>query len=425
MTPFHFLAIVAHFLFTLGVNAGNRAWEPTLKPRAESVQITVRDVSGAHDVYGNKSQVGVMKRADIARQYTRSHASTHGHEKRWFGLPSSREAGAPYLWPQGNIRACFENAQHMHDGAMKTTEQILSEPLQGARELWRQAGLDDKNGWFHFDVITNNPTYCSENNRNDRHEFLLIKYAGEGVRTMATSTGMPAELDPSPDRFPEPYTFDELGPRMILSDDPDMGQKNVVANFAHEMGHAWGLHHEHQNPIWWERLYSGTERSKWFFGTDSWICENLDDYEDAVAEIRSRGMAQADEEQAIADICLKYSVAAQYKFSGFNYLPILLPFQQWDQSRQEPDWDSIMLYPSDAGGRPANGGGKAKILFKNRNGDEILPVVKPSQRDVAGLRKMYSAPGGGTFQTLLVDARSIWNNKFKTVRRQDPDAHCT
>ena len=238
MVPLRCLAVLAHFLFTLGVSAGNRAWEPAVKPRTESIQITVRDVSGAHNVYANRSQAGVVKRADIARQYTRNHVNSHAHdhEKRWFGLPSSREAGAPYLWPQGNIRACFENAQHMHEGVLKTTEQILSVPLQGARELWRQAGLDDKNGWFHFDVITNNPTYCSENNRNDRHEFLLIKYAGQGIRNMATSTGMPAELDPSPDRFPEPYTFDELGPRMTLSDDPDMGQKNVVANFAHEMG---------------------------------------------------------------------------------------------------------------------------------------------------------------------------------------------
>lgn len=41
---------------------------------------------------------------------------------------------------------------------------------------------------------------------------------------------------------------------MNLSDRTDVGMLDVVANDAHELGHAWGLLHEHQNPAFWTSL---------------------------------------------------------------------------------------------------------------------------------------------------------------------------
>lgn len=121
----------------------------------------------------------------------------------------------------------------------KSTEQILRGPLDEARGLWRDKGLDDDQGWFKWDV-QDDRTYCSD--RENRGEFLLVMYAGVGVEDMATTPGTGSQLDPGNTQT----SFENLGPRMRLSEPLTMGHRSVVTNYAHEMGHAWGFHHEHQ-----------------------------------------------------------------------------------------------------------------------------------------------------------------------------------
>lgn len=106
------------------------------------------------------------------------------------------------------------------------------------------------------------------------------------------------------------------------------------------------MEHEHQNPSWWEEKYSEKKQDSYFFGTDSWFCDKLSDYQDAVNSINNDPRydnSPADRQKYIKEICTKRDVAVAFQFSsGMNWLPILHGVQ-WDNSRKKPDWDSIMI----------------------------------------------------------------------------------
>lgn len=195
------------------VDAGNRAWEPPIHYAKEA--IAARDLSGVNNIYFNGTNVS---------------SDHHAHQKRFFGLSNPATTGAyPRLWPDGNINACFEQRSHLHQGANRATRDILYNDLITARELWRQAGLDDKNGKFRFTILGDDDPGCE---RNQRSTHLLIMYAGQNNRKMSTTVGVDA-----PQAAPESDRPDsELGPVMTLSDVLDVGMGNVVANYAHEMG---------------------------------------------------------------------------------------------------------------------------------------------------------------------------------------------
>lgn len=72
---------------------------------------------------------------------------------------------------------------------------------------------------------------------------------------------------------------------MVLSNVLTMDHRNAVANYAHEMGHSWRFHHEHQNPDWWVEGWSGEPRDSYLFGDGSFFCERLSDYTNAVTRI--------------------------------------------------------------------------------------------------------------------------------------------
>ncbi len=200
-------------LAVAGVEAGSRAWQPPIQHAKAA--IAVRDFSGINSIYSNGTNVS-------------SHH--HSHQKRYFGLTAPADSGRyPRLWPNGNIDACFEQRSHLYKGQNLHTRDILYDNLITARELWRQAGLDDKGGKFQFNILGDDDPRCE---RSQRSSHLFIMYAGEGVRLMATTVGVG-----QPKAAPESDRPDkDLGPVMTLSDNLEMGMGNVVANYAHEMG---------------------------------------------------------------------------------------------------------------------------------------------------------------------------------------------
>lgn len=321
-----------------GVNAGNRAWEPSIY-HAKAV-VAARDLSGVNNIYFNGTNVS---------------SDYHAHQKRFFGINNPAVTGPyPRLWPNGNIDACFEQRSHLHQGQNKATRAILYDNLITARELWRQEGLDDKDGNFRFTILGDDDPRCE---RSQRSTHLLIMYAGEGVRKISTTVGVD-----QPQAAPESDRPDsDLGPTMILTDVLDIGMENVVANYAHEMGvsgfshptllnytdqscpqHSWGLHHEHQNPKWWDETFTGVERTKFFFSEANFKCENLAGFDEQMA-------AYAGEPDYIGRphrnaICRNRAKAGMFGFAGgFNYVPITAEPSMIDDEQNEPDWQSIML----------------------------------------------------------------------------------
>lgn len=384
-------------LAVTGVEAGSRAWQPPLVHAKAA--IAVRDLSGVNNVYSNGTNVS---------------SSHHAHQKRYYGINTPAESELyPRLWPGGNIYACFEQVDHVHEGATKSTRAILYDQLITARELWRAEGLDDKNGNFQFIILDDDDARCEPNQRSTT---LLIIYAGEGVLSMSTTVGIDR-----PRAAPGPgVPLKKLGPSMTLSDSREMGMGNVVANYAHEMGHAWGLHHEHQNPKWWDWTFSRTNRDKYFFSEENFKCENLADFDKAMERVAH--LEPLDRLKYRNDICRSRTEAMAVDFAGgLNYLPVDSQ-GTIDGGKDQPDWDSIMLYPSNTGGKIVDGV-KQKVLFKI-GGADITPNFKPSKNDVKGLRAMYGIKGPSWSGKLLNDVGSSLKGTFDSIRKKDKDSKC-
>jgi len=106
--------------------------------------------------------------------------------------------------------------------------------------------------------------------------------------------------------------------------------------------HAWGLHHEHQNPKWWNEKFSGVERDNFFFSEDNFHCENLADFDDIMRPYAN--LPEWDRRAYRNEICQDRAKASRSRFAGgFNYIPITDEPSTVDDGRNEPDWQSIML----------------------------------------------------------------------------------
>jgi hypothetical protein len=279
--------------------------------------------------------------------------------KRWLVI----EPSPPRLrvWEDGNIRYCFENAVAVSK---------LLYHLGAARDRWYSQGLPEAK----FKMTEVSPVECE----NDRANVLLIKYNNIGV--LSTTPGVPA-LDP---KFPK-----YKGPVMQLSDRTDVGMLDVEANFAHELGHAWGMLHEHQNPVFWSDPYNGAQSQIFTFN-----CNALKDYQEVMART-----PDANERRLL---CIDRAFASEKQFSASEYLPNL------GRSRgpliaiasdDDVDWKSIMLYPSGAGGigpaSPENDQ-RAHVMVRASDGLVIGRNLHPTTKDVNALMDLYArnAPAG-------------------------------
>ncbi|PGG98288.1 hypothetical protein AJ79_08925 [Helicocarpus griseus UAMH5409] len=337
------LIILGWLLASSSVLAGNRAWEST-----------------ANEIYGNSSSSSLTDPSNDQQL-----------SKRWLVLDQRNPAIE--LWDRGHIKVCFDEQHHPIGEKWIKTEDILRGRLEAARKLWRDFGLDDKDGWFRFEFMDR--AFCDDRTR--RSEYLLVEYAGLGNVEMATTVG----------RLFNPGSnvhWKKAGSRMFLSDSKRVGTGNVVSNFAHEMGHAWGLQHEHQNPRWWTSEYSKEMTTYPFFG-QNWFCKDLADYQMAVNRVME-DPSFPNKDEGKAAICTHLTAATRVRFTGaMNWLP------RYDAvgplGRKEPDWRSIMIYHSRCGGsRP---GSRAATVMLRNDGREIKRVFRPSQLDIDGLYELY------------------------------------
>lgn len=299
-----------------------------------------------------------------------------------------------HRWPEKTITYAFNT---------KTDEEKLERAFEDAKKLWNQLKV---NG---FDYKKLDIRKC----RSRRSECMVIYYNDYGKHI--TSLGI----------RPLDSTFE--GPYMHLSDMFGVGNLDLVVNTAHELGHAWGLWHEHQARKWWGQSdafeHWGEYLEGTIFMTADYHCENLKDYEEALERMAKKEGLNSKEELSVSQVkqlCSHQKTAKDNDFSGLEWMPLRANGMDPDKVF---DPTSLMLYPSGAGGKgeviPGEDGKEPE--------DNRLPVLTypdgkrmpikygPAGMDIEKLLKLYGTNYRGT-SMLHNDESSKFKGLLKKMR---------
>lgn len=304
------------------------------------------------------------------------------HQKRlnprWAHFPppdADGRAGA-YPWPDKLIPVCFKNP---------VAKQVLAPFLRKAMDLWYAAGLPED-----YKIEEASEHRCS----NQPLEVLIVRLA-ERDEPFTTTLGRPNSLR------------DGDGARMKVNLVTDL-LPDVTANIAHELGHSWGLFHEHQTPQFWDPT---TGMPNVF----TFNCESLSDFplnaDKTFAQLYSAG-----------GLCRNYYTAKSFGFSAAEFLGIPHATSNLQGmtglSEDDVDWKSIMLYPSNIASRfehilPL----EHKRTRPNQPVEEVRihANIVPSARDVEGIRHIYEVPQQISVASLLNDPDSAHFQQFQQL----------
>ncbi|KAF0327804.1 hypothetical protein GQ607_005013 [Colletotrichum asianum] len=289
-------------------------------------------------------------------------------DKRYYYVTRDQSLTSQRPWPNRVIRYCFDKET---TAAQKST---LKKFLKDARKIWISKGLDSN---FRIEEVNDN--VCT----SEATEVLTVHHR-EGV--LATTVGFPSS------------TIGGVGPQMFLSDSTEIGMLDVVGNFAHELGHAWGLYHEHQNPKFWAGV-AGADGGE-VFGPNNpggWNCDNLKDYYTAAnGGLRLQTGGGGFRDITIQQLCSNWQIAKNNGFSASEYLPMTgvgTPHSN-GHGENDVDWQSIMIYPSGAGGnsngQPTPQNDNRDAILMKPDGSRIPINLAPSSLDIAALNAMYA-----------------------------------
>ncbi|KAI6351486.1 hypothetical protein MCOR25_009898 [Pyricularia grisea] len=377
------LATYSIFLAVLAgvhpVQGGSAAWQPQLR------HINKRDVVIQADPSGHAVKDALVRR----------HLAV---KKRYLTIDPNLGDSKP--WPDKTIKYCYES---------KAARRNLHSYFVQAANMWKTAGL--ASGVYKYSEVADPGTSCT--GHQDRDKILVVRITPDdeqpGIETSAGYATLGIE--------PVNAATDYVGPEMYINTDLRAveGRTRFIGTVAHEIGHVWGLYHEHQNPMFWQSPYSLHDGK--VFG-DHWYCSRVRGYQDSVDIIRAKFPDDPVKvQQQTENMCKWSSFAQDYKFAGANYLPEqsqagkLYPAEipRRGATNEHVDWDSIMIY---------NGG---DFMLKN-DGSPVHENNKPSQADVTGIRRIYEDSfSSHEFPTLANSKKSKWYTKWKEMMKR---AYC-
>ncbi|KAK2594661.1 hypothetical protein QQS21_007637 [Conoideocrella luteorostrata] len=309
------------------------------------------------------------------------------HEKRAVSVVPGSGAADTRLWPDKTITYGFADT---------TAKNKLKAMFVSGSNVWN--GLS-AHGFKYKEV-------SEKNCKSDRMNCLLVHYNANGL--LSSTVAKPPKVASD---------TDYEGPTMHLSDSFAVGNRNPILNIAHEIGHAWGLYHEHQNEGRWKTSPEhGGGQTTWggytgnTFHTNRFVCRNLKDYTKKLAEVQSQPNAEINAEL----MCTSFPTAARLKFSAMEWLPVNLVGKKADH---DFDPDSLMLYPSRAGGigdASENSDSRLPVLTY-ADGSEIPIRQGPSNMDIARLVELYGTTSRGASEPYNKKGSKL-ENLFRKVR---------
>jgi hypothetical protein len=270
---------------------------------------------------------------------------THVHGKRSFYLAPDGASGRRG-WPNSQVTWCLEgdNADTDFEGIMNDAwgkwNSLVGGPQRSSLSL-SYAGL------------------CKDVDRagNYMHVFLTTD------KRAATSIGYNKPGFDSQGKAWQLMNFDKSS---------DWGTGSAASNLAHELGHCFGLYHEHQRWYAWnpDRLSDPPREDPLL----KFNCMNLADYDD----FKNRG-------EPVDQLCTDLFFSQGRGFSAAEFLP--WPQMTTLQQSSAFDWDSIMMYQSTSGGKVVNG---VKQNVMTRFNDSVIgPNLNPSGLDGDAIRALY------------------------------------
>ncbi|CAJ2510824.1 Uu.00g064490.m01.CDS01 [Anthostomella pinea] len=256
--------------------------------------------------------------------------------KRYFMIKPDGSGTKGKPWPEAKVQWCLDGVGSEGDEYEK-----LLQLVKDSWKLWQDAVAPYSSLQFEPSKSHGKPV-CDDKDKDG--EVLHIEFGGE--------QGSWADLG-----------YAGKGQEHVLHLSPTA----TAALCAHELGHVFGLEHEHQKPAAWQEdsdeSYSDTFPFRFY-------CANLADY-DALKD-----------RSDIADLCKDYNAATAAGFSAANWLPFR-PSPRNYEIDAFVDLDSIMMYSSTSGSK--NG----KPVYLKQDESEISENEKPSMGDIRAIARLY------------------------------------
>lgn len=313
---------------------------------------------------------------------------------------------APRIWPNKKIRYCFDD---------KDPSAVIRGLWAAAIELWAPL----KRHGFSYEEVSD--SVCN----SQRSTVLRIYYNPEG--RLASTLGIPP-IDEAANAADPDHAI--VGPYTHLSDKDGIGQDDIDANVAHELGHVWGLHHEHQNPYYWRVSpadsgfgwsFPTVRGSQIHFQTSGFNCRSLKDYDASHARVQAKIDAaiqannrrlQVELETDLARLCISSQAAGKHGFSAAEWLPLANTNNLVADDDFDPD--SLMMYPSGAGGTGLSNNRAVVMVYED--GTLIPNRLAPSAMDVDRLITLYGSPASSTPGEPHTSKSSGVRNRFRKAR---------
>jgi hypothetical protein len=294
------------------------------------------------------------------------------------------EPDAQYVpWPKSTIPYCYNNAQ--------TREKMAGYMRQGMA-LWYANGLPEG-----FKMIEKPTEWCIRN----RAESLVVYYkVQEGAGSYFSSIARSGHDT----NFDGPHLY--IGPGVTEYAPPEL----IVWAVAHELGHVWGLLHEHQDPLLWQSKdpANGEHRALIIF-----YCENVQGYDELLKKYGGDKDILFEHDGP----CRVSERAEKDDFNGAAILPFSTtrhqsPRPMWPTD-EDVDWKSIMIYESDLLGKLDENKNHMTVWLRTKGKKFVLPPLVPTNSDIEGLLHMYRTRFTTLRQPLHNEPQSPWYQLFK------------